>query len=421
LSYYSRASRDLRLFSVDAPTDEGMRQAILCGLLFTCFELLEGRLNAALRHMHHGVNMLDHLLKAHGYEEFINLPMSSLPPEDVIISHDIIRIYRVLDAQSWAYIALHPWPSSLARWKMRTSSVALSAQASTPARFSDLAEARQWLHVTEQACHYFTRTTWDAFLRGTTESRNMAGHMPVEVRDECLAQLALWYEAFRPLYADIQADDDFNSSSETYLQALSLRAAYFIMYVMVRCPVLCDSSERAAVQQYCQEVVRLCALLLEADADLSIDFTMDVGPVRALLVVYLQCDDLSIQQEAQRLLRRFRRRDSLWDSRDCLDMGTRCAELDESQLSSDSPNVVRVKGYKHDDPSGGWRYVETVLRLLEKEPSREDWVDELEDDPPQRRRRRSRGGPRKLYVGIQLHQMGGNTGKWLLYEADESE
>jgi hypothetical protein len=115
LTYYGRALYEL---SILAPaTDDSMREAILCALLFTCKELLEGQLNAAIGHIQRGVTVLDQLLTSHGYDKFINIPLSELPPEEVIIDHEIFRIYRMLDAQSWAYVALHPWPSSLARWK----------------------------------------------------------------------------------------------------------------------------------------------------------------------------------------------------------------------------------------------------------------------------------------------------------------
>jgi hypothetical protein len=157
--------------------------------------------------------------------------------------------------------------------------------------------------------------------------------------------------------------------------------------------------------------------MLENDREV---FTMDVGPVRTLLIAFSQGQDPSIRSEAVRLLKRARRREGLWDSRECLNIGTRCVEVDAAELLSDSPHVVRVKGYKQDAVDGTWQYVETTLRLLEKETSREDyWEEPGLDELP--RKKRTRGGPRKLYIGIQLQQLPSTTGRWLLYEGSEFE
>jgi hypothetical protein len=397
IRYYLEAIREVRS-SANSTSDDGMREAILCSLLFTIFESLEGRLNAATKHLNHGVTIIGQLLNAHGYEDFINLSLSKLPPEH-IIDHEILRIYRVLDAQSWSYISLNPWPSSLVRWKERTS-IRTFAIDPPPQSFGDLAEARQWLHVVEQACHHYNRFTFSTFICGTEDGRPLEPVASADIQAECLGRLTLWYRAFQPLYSETLKHPP---TSEIYLQGAALRAAYLTTYVLAQCPILCDVSTQISVTPACRELVRLATELLEHDQEV---FRMDDGPIRGLLVAFVRCHDEVVRQEAMRQLKRAHRRDFLWDSQTCFNIGVKCSEVDESELKSGSASVVRVKGYKKDEHTGRWRCVETVLRLLEKGRFKDNSWAEHEVQPSE------------AYMGVQLPTTSPTTGRWLLYEAD---
>jgi hypothetical protein len=400
LNFYVQAIYEIRTAS-NSSTDSGMRDAILCSALFTCFESLQGRLKAALNHIHLGVRIINYLLERYGYEDFTTLCQRPLPP-GLPLDKEIFLMYRMLDSQAWNWISFNPWPGSLSQWKESAST--LWSCERPPATFISLEEAREWLHVADNVFHHYSRARLVSLMHTTDDADAMCADEEIRdrLRVECLSHLTLWYQAFQPLYAEAMK---LPASSETFLQASAMRAGYLCAYISTHCPLMDNVySDREIL---CGELVQLAKVQIESDLE---PFKMDSGVVRDLNVALLTTEDPALRLEVVRLLEEVPRRDCLWDSRASLNLGVRCAEVDESQLAPNSPYVVSVRGYKQDFLSGQWRYIETALRLLDKEPCQDDGWDNTEAEPNR--------GRRRIFVGIQLQPLTPSAGRWVLYEPD---
>ncbi|KAK1580159.1 uncharacterized protein LY79DRAFT_562492 [Colletotrichum navitas] len=107
LSYYGSAIREIREAEPDA---NSLRAAIVCCLLFVCFEVLHGDRKAALSHVDNGQKMIDELLRRRSEEvkekveeeeeEESRLCRSVIGAETV--ETDALRVFQRLIQQSWS-------------------------------------------------------------------------------------------------------------------------------------------------------------------------------------------------------------------------------------------------------------------------------------------------------------------------------
>ncbi|EFQ32067.1 hypothetical protein CGRA01v4_08331 [Colletotrichum graminicola] len=100
LSYYGSAIREIRKAELDTGS---LQAAIVCCLLFVCFEVLYGDRGAALSHIDNGKKMIDELLRRRREEEEEE---KSPPGRSVVgaeaVETDAIHVFQRLIQQSWS-------------------------------------------------------------------------------------------------------------------------------------------------------------------------------------------------------------------------------------------------------------------------------------------------------------------------------
>ncbi|KAL0930406.1 C6 zinc finger domain-containing protein [Colletotrichum truncatum] len=340
LSYYGRAIREVREAELKTSS---LRGAIVCCLLFACFEVLHGDRKAAFAHINNGQRMMDELLRRcqlDGCDRTQNI----LGAESV--ETDILHVFQRLIQQSWSCGVLRrrdqlmldkpDRPCSDPRpWCCRGGSGRKCAIHKMPATFATLQEARRWWDVTQ---HFVTHSSnvvfrvthlglGDDFLSECNErvQRHMdyiekarAGIKSAtsEQWQDFKDALERWNGGFEPLW--IAAHNSKDKDEKSYAQAAHLRAHYLTMYGCVHSPLSCSYNSVAELTPKYREVVELCSHLFKYQKryfDNSEMFTMDMGPTWPLFLAGTRCRNPEVRNEAIRLLHENPRRDGLWDSR----------------------------------------------------------------------------------------------------------
>ncbi|KAF6789022.1 C6 zinc finger domain protein, partial [Colletotrichum musicola] len=339
LSYYGRAIREVREAKLDTSS---LRGAIVCCLLFICFEVLHGDRKAAFSHLNNGQRMMDELLRSS--EQGYNVLGADS------FERDILHVFQRLIQQSWSCGVLRRRDQFLAdacsdlsgddsksdqSWCCRGGSGGKCAIHHMPSSFATLQDARCWWDVTQ---HYVTHSSdivlrvthlglEDDFLSECNErvqrhlddiAKARAGARPTmsEQWQDFKDALERWHTGFEPLWMAAQESKDEDERS--YAQAAHLRAHYLTLYGCVHCPLSCSYDSIAQLTPKYREVVELCGYLLEYQQR-SLKpcevFTMDMGPTWPLFLAGTRCRDAEVRNEAIRLLHEHPRRDGLWDSR----------------------------------------------------------------------------------------------------------
>ncbi|GKT61676.1 C6 zinc finger domain-containing protein [Colletotrichum tofieldiae] len=342
LTYYGRAIREIRNAKLDTSS---LRAAIICCLLFVCFEVLHGDRKAAFSHINNGQKMMDDLVRR--CEEESPQNQSVIGAESV--ETDALHVFQRLIQQSWSCGVLRRRDQDASEqpnngrkdsyseqpWCCRGGSGRKCAYHKMPSSFATLQEARRWWDVTQ---HYVTHSSnivfrvthlglGDDFLSECNEriQRHMyeikmakAGVKPATAErwQDFKDALDRWHDGFEHLWAT--ARENRYEDEKSYAQAAHLRAHYLTMYGCVHSPLSCSYESIACLTPKYREVVRLCGSLLEYQKrsfKAAEIFTMDMGPTWPLFLAGTRCREAEVRNEAIRLLYENPRRDGLWDSR----------------------------------------------------------------------------------------------------------
>ncbi|KAK1494203.1 hypothetical protein CTAM01_09084 [Colletotrichum tamarilloi] len=368
LSYYGRAIREVHK-AVAAPRDEtnsssSLRAAIVCCLLFVCFEVLHGDRKAAFALINSGQTMMDELLRR--CEEDKSRDKSIIGAEAV--ETEALHVFQRLIQQSWScgvlrrrerrpekvegdLVAEEKKDSySSESWCCQGGPGRKSAIHKMPAIFSSLQEARRWWDVTQ---HYVTHSS-DIVCRVTqlglsedflsecnerirrqleeserlrtgavSKSSSYSSSSAATGAEDTASRwqdfrdaLARWATGFAPLWT--AARKTKTSDERSYSQAAHLRAQYLTLSNCLESPLGCSYERVARLTPRFREVIQLSAGLLDYQKRSSLPgeiFTMDMGPTWPLFLAGTRCRVPELRNEAIRLLRENPRRDGLWDSR----------------------------------------------------------------------------------------------------------
>jgi hypothetical protein len=327
LSYYGQAIRQMR--QLVRVNESSLRAAIVCCILFICFEALLGDRKAALSLMINGQRMMDEMLKCSRDGSLSGIGTEAIEAET-------LQVFQRLTLQGWSCGVLKPRPQTeeSPSWCCRGGPSNQFAIQKMPDAFDTLSEARRWWDVTQ---HYVMHSSsivirfnhlgltpnfiTDCRSRSnrddsTGQSLDGSGH-PASDRHEHLRQsLKQWHDRFQPLFDTAKQNERENKRA--YLQAISLRIFYLTLYTCVQCPIRCDYETMESMTPYFQEIVRLSSIILPNQPKFgqSLEtFTMDNGPSWPLFVTAARCRDAIVREEAMTLLNDYPRRDGLWDSR----------------------------------------------------------------------------------------------------------
>jgi hypothetical protein len=387
LSFYGRAMGALR--SAHHSDAGSLRAAVVCCLLFICFEALHGDSRAAFSHLDNAQMMLDEMLRRAGPSPF----------GSDALEKDMLNTFQRFMLQSWSCGVLRPRPRGRGApvpWCCRRVD-------DMPATFGDLATARRWWEATQ---HHVVHSSDMAFrfthldlpedlvaecaARVQKHLHRIGGLVPGDPPDplpgpfndddDLGGHLSRWSTAFTPLWdACVQGSA---TSYDDFIRAAHLRIQYLSMYTCVSAPLSCDHGAIARMTPVFREIVQLSGLVLEHassssspdddDDDIPAEvFTMDASPSWPLFLTGMRCRDLVVREQAVRLLGRHPRRDGLWDSRmfHALATRNRAVEIWNAREGSreqqwwrlqartafvDSDGVLRARALTQNPASGAW-------------------------------------------------------------------
>ncbi|OIW28813.1 hypothetical protein CONLIGDRAFT_392739 [Coniochaeta ligniaria NRRL 30616] len=335
LRFYGRALRLLRQ-QEDLNKDSALRAAIFCCLLFIAFEFLHGNLHAALKHTNYGLMIVEQFLRSRKSDtdregagvwrlppptsSYVEVEYSDKSPAPLVLEDEVLQIFQRLDHQSWSMAILNPARLPPPIW-YRASAKHQGDE--IPDKFDDLDEARRWWDLVQHWVLHFSRTAADKLAAMMAAHPDAAEDLDIsdvdglgELQNEHLEILKRWNAAFSPLYTSARANTKTDIGA--YYRAVSLRLQYLASWTGVRAVSFSRYDAISSLTPDFREIVRLSAILLPEqhnNGGESEVFTIDNGPTMALFVVAVKCRDSAVRDEALCLLKKYPRRDGLWDSR----------------------------------------------------------------------------------------------------------
>lgn len=335
LSLYGRA---LRLVRVQQGPNQSsaLRAAVLSCLLFVCFEYLHGNREAALRHINHGLMMVEQFLRRmregpHGQgvgqwklpspETYVEVQYTETSPAPLILEDEILHVFQRLDHQSWSTAVLRRARRPPPIWYRAAGN---HTPDEIPDRFTDLNEARKWWDLVQHWVLHFSRTVADRLaamvaaldpeMAETIDIPDVPGVEELQVQN--LDILEKWNTAFWPIYSTTRTNRI--SDPDSYYRAVSLQIQYQSSWIGIRALNFSRYETIYAMTPHFRELLRLCTLLVPRQpkrTGCEEVFTIDNGPTMALFLVAAKCRDWQLRDEAIELLKKYPRRDGFWDSR----------------------------------------------------------------------------------------------------------
>ncbi|KAB5535167.1 hypothetical protein GE09DRAFT_1250236 [Coniochaeta sp. 2T2.1] len=336
LSLYGRALRQVRL-QQGANEDSALRAAVMSCLLFITFEFLHGNRQAALRHTNHGLMIIEQFLRARnptaGSEgagvwrlpsaftaPYVEVNFTEKSPDPLVLEDEVLQIFQRLDYQSWSTAVLNPARMPPPVWYRASANHPWEG---IPRTFADLDEARRWWDLVQHWVLHFSRTAADKLAAMHANCPGLPDDFDVtdiegvkELQAEHLEILERWNAAFWPLYTAARTNK--KTDVDAYHRAISLQLQYQASWTCVRAASFSRYDTIYSLTPAFREIVRLSAVLLPQQHKKSGGmevFTIDNGPTMALFIVAVKCRDSEVRDDALRLLKKYPRRDGLWDSR----------------------------------------------------------------------------------------------------------
>lgn len=398
LSLYGRALRLVRL-QQGPNEDSALRAAVLSCLLFITFEFLHGNRQAALHHTNHGLMIVEQFLRSRkngpasegagvwrlpSTSSYVEVEYADKSPAPLVLDDEVLQIFQRLDYQSWSTAVLRPSRLPPPIWYRASGNHPWNG---IPTQFDDLDEARRWWDLVQHWVLHFSRTAADKLAAMKAADPEAAEDFDIsdvdgvkELQEEHLEILQRWNTAFWPLYTAARTDKKTNIGG--YYQAVSLQLQYQTSWTCVRSLSFSRYDTIYSMTPAFREIVRLSSVLLpqqhQADGGTEV-FTIDNGPTMALFVVAVKCRDSEVREDAIRLLKKYTRRDGLWDSR----AFTAIAEVNvgleaQNETDGDLPEQWRrlrkrevifddraqecTARYYVKDEAGAWKLITDIIR-----------------------------------------------------------
>jgi len=334
LSHYGRALRLIRL-QQGPNEDSAIRAAVLSCLLFITFEFLQGNRQAALRHTNHGLMIVEQFLRSRkegpGSEgagvwrlpstsSYVEVEYSDKSPAPLVLEDEVLQIFQRLDYQSWSTALLNPARLPPPLWYRASANHPWNG---IPKEFVDLDEARRWWDLVQHWVLHFSRTAADKLAATIAAYPSLPEEFDIsdidgvkELQSQYLDILERWNAAFWPLYTS--ARNNKKTDTGDYYRAISLQLQYQTSWTCVRAASFSRYDTIYSLTPAFREIVRLGGVLLpqqHRNGGGTEVFTIDNGPTMALFIVAVKCRDSEVRDDALRLLKKYPRRDGLWDSR----------------------------------------------------------------------------------------------------------
>ncbi|ETS03282.1 hypothetical protein M419DRAFT_128575 [Trichoderma reesei RUT C-30] len=192
-----------------------------------------------------------------------------------------------------------------------------------PRHFTSWDEMRDyWGLVQRQMVRHvpmLTKVTADLALHKTTDpdelDRKFASLKTNAVLSKFIAEsrywLQRWTEAYEPMYQAVLRDAETDRAR--YLQAMSIRIEYLILYIYTTVPRYSSLITVKGLTPQYREINALAEMLLKSRPNCG--FAMDAGWTWPLFVVSFGCRDRAVREDAIRILGQYPIRNALRDSR----------------------------------------------------------------------------------------------------------
>ena len=337
LTFFGRA---LRLVGTEQRPDEEsrVRAAILACLLFVCFETLSDNRTAAMRHITHGLQILEQFLASRAPPAPADAAGTADPgasfnavttqsPSPYVLEDEVMQVFQRLDVQAASLGFWQPRRPGAGASSARAPSPAPDPHDVVPAVFADLEDARRWWDLVQRWLQEYPRQirlqlererarrhrTFDGATADALDLCDLPGARPLQARYR--GYLEAWHAGFAPLYAAAATQRRAAGGEEPYLQAVSLRLQYLVQWIGVQTIWHSDYRMIYLLTPHFREVNRLADVLLPRLPEGRGLFTLDNGPCTALFFTSLKCRDASVREEGVRLLEKYPRKDGFWDTR----------------------------------------------------------------------------------------------------------
>ena len=363
LVHYGRALRLVqRELEPSKKNERGVRTAILCCVLFVCFESLNNNLPAAKHHIGHGLSILNHFANDHGKDGYLSAMHSPAP---YVVDNDIVQLFQRLDFHAWSTHILVPRSDPPSPCCM--DSIQQELHEEIPDKFEDLEEARKYCDLVAHYALNYNRIL--AILR-RDHAQTLGAKSPLELSDvpqwkalqkRYVEALQNWSDAFGALYQE--SCDNKHADQRGYLAAITLQTQYLVVYCSTRSVCFSEYSLLCSLSPQFREINRLQAIILEhgqLSKDSDEPFTLDNGPALALFITCTKCRDPEVREESVRLLWKYPRRDGVWDSRAVAGIGQWSNEMEKEYAELDIPvekcwEVLRCRQAIYDEDGLGCR------------------------------------------------------------------
>ncbi|KAJ0344979.1 hypothetical protein COL154_005696 [Colletotrichum chrysophilum] len=307
LRYYNRA---LQHTAASVTTEESFPKVLMTCLLFFMFEALQGDRKAALIHLNHGCHILDQ------YERRVGRKRTPL-------LEAIVANFQRLTMQSWSHGGDHPAETEehvpwCCRGRMKRYAVD-----EMPEVFDTLDEAHRWWEITQHHVVHHAPLLIGFRVEGTGNKSPAAypstQSLPISTEKvkEHMKFIERWRARFLPLVGAPEKHAKDQEDRER-LKTLGLRIHSTYLSAPTKTANYTDWEALVSLTPAFREVVTLSEKFLtiqQRHAKMGEVFTMNsISPTWPLGAAAILCADDSVKADAMRLLRRFPRRDGLWDT-----------------------------------------------------------------------------------------------------------
>ncbi|WYZ34544.1 hypothetical protein EsH8_I_000820 [Colletotrichum jinshuiense] len=311
LVYYNRA---LQYIMRSPATEDACLSVLMTCLLFMMFEALQGDRRAAMTHLNHGYTILDQ------YQRRVGKVRNSL-------AQAIVSNFQRLTLQSWSHGGDHPKETEKrVPWCCRGQRERYAVD-EMPDAFGTIDEAHRWWEITQHHVIHHAPLIIGFRVEGTgnkaaTFPPSQGLSMSPEHVKQQIRFIQQWHARFQPL-AESRAINEEEHQESLKLLGLQIHSIYLSIPVMTA--NYTDPEALAAMTPAFREYVTLSEEFLDIQQrnlkNTGEVFTMDSNsPTWPLGAAAMVCVDESVRANATSLLRKYPRRDGLWDTQVWLSM-----------------------------------------------------------------------------------------------------
>lgn len=315
--------------------------ALICCVLFICFESVRGDYDAALLHLKSGIEILKN--KTILADKDCSGEVPYLDPETD--EDDLIELFTRLDVSASAFLDIQP-----PQLAMRLSEALPYLETNTP--FRDLVEARKYL---QRLANMSIRLALSQHqYRGKPELLPVEAEIERRRLSSVVQQWAVKFDALlkSPAMVDL--------SGRNLQGAFTLIAQQKTIYIILEVSPHRDMRRLWSYEKDIENVVSICSWLIRPSGTLphpdsaspiihegrvggeAPKFTADMGVIAPLYYVAIHCPNQSIRQRALDLLK-VPRREGLWDSVLTSQIAERIMDADgQAVLESFTGSVVEL-------------------------------------------------------------------------------